>query len=120
MRGISYARNATIQAVQPQRRPERTKNNMSTLAKHVPPNITGRLPAALADTQLDHVERMVQYYSHHGDAAVSGFDYAYWRKRLRAVAETYDLVATQRKRIVGLLDRLERDALLSLPPHERA
>ncbi|CAD6561223.1 hypothetical protein LMG27952_07399 [Paraburkholderia hiiakae] len=94
---------------------------MTTLAKHVPPKITGLLPAALADTQLDHVERMVQYYTHHqDDGAVSGFDYAYWRKRLRAVAETYDLVATQRKRIVGLLDRLERDALLSLQPHERA
>lgn len=97
-----------------------TKNKMSTLAKHVSPKTTGLLPAALADTQLDHVERMVQYYTHHGDAAVSGFDYAYWRKRLRVVAETYDLVATQRRRIVGLLDRIERDALLSLPPRERA
>ena len=92
---------------------------MSTLAKPTPHKASGLLPAALADTQLDHVERMVQHYAHNGDAAVKGFDYAYWRKRLRAVAETYDLVATQRSRIVGLLDKLERDALLSLPPHKR-
>ncbi|CAG9253351.1 hypothetical protein [Paraburkholderia unamae] len=93
---------------------------MITLDKEAPPKTTGLLPAALADTQLDHVERMVQYFTRNEGAAVSGFDYAYWRKRLRAVAETYDLVATQRRRIVGLLDHLEREALLSVAPTERA
>jgi hypothetical protein len=90
---------------------------MNTVAKQACAKPAGLLPAALADTQLDHVERMVQYFTHNEDANVSGFDYAYWRKRLRAVAETYDLVASQRKRIVGLLDFLEREALVSLPRH---
>jgi hypothetical protein len=93
---------------------------MRTTAKLAPPKTTGLLPATLADTQLDHVERMVQYFTHHDDATVSGFDYAYWRKRLRAVAETYDLVASQRKRIVGLLDHLEREAIMSQPRQPRA
>jgi hypothetical protein len=117
---MQHARNAPIHAVQPNGRPERTEKKMRTQAKPVPPKTAGLLPATLADTQLDHVERMVQYFTHNKGAAVSGFDYAYWRKRLRTVAETYDLVATQRKRIVGLLDRLERDALLSTPPRKKA
>jgi hypothetical protein len=120
VRGIPHARSDRIRAVQPERRPERTEKKMRTTAKHAPPKTTGLLPATLADTQLDHVERMVQYFTHNEDANVSGFDYAYWRKRLRAVAETYDLVASQRKRVVGLLDRLEREALLSQPRRPRA
>jgi hypothetical protein len=92
---------------------------MRTTNHEAPPKTTGRLPATLADTQLDHVERMVRYFTHNEGAAVIGFDYAYWRKRLRAVAETYDLVASQRRRIVGLLDRLEREALTSGPRRKR-
>jgi hypothetical protein len=92
---------------------------MSTPARHAPPKPAGRLPATLADTQLDHVERMVQYFTHRQDAAVSGFDHAYWRKRLRAVAETYDLVASQRSRVISLLDRLEREALADLSRREQ-
>ncbi|QGZ66511.1 hypothetical protein [Paraburkholderia acidisoli] len=76
----------------------------------------GLLPASLADTQLDHVERMVQYLTHNMASAVDvGFDSDYWRKRLRTLSDTYDLVATQRKRLLGLLDRLEREIVLNLP-----
>lgn len=89
---------------------------MQTISKQAGEKSPGLLPASLADTQLDHVERMVQYLTHNmANAEDVGFDYAYWRKRLRALSDTYDLVVTQRRRIVGLLDRLEREVCLNLP-----
>ncbi|MGE8473539.1 MAG: hypothetical protein ACN6QC_19990 [Paraburkholderia hospita] len=42
---------------------------------------------------------------------MSKLDYEYWAKRLRKLAQTYDLVTTQRQRIIALLDLLEREIL---------
>ncbi|WP_245253654.1 hypothetical protein [Paraburkholderia sp. LEh10] len=41
----------------------------------------------------------------------SRLDYEYWGRRLRALAQTCDLVTTQRQRIITLLDLLEREML---------
>ncbi|HEV3426841.1 MAG TPA: hypothetical protein VG320_03070 [Paraburkholderia sp.] len=81
---------------------------MSAIPKSHPPGTGGLLPAILADAELDHVERMVQYMSR-AQAARSprGIDGEYWKKRLRALEATYDLVATQRQRVARLFELLE-------------
>ncbi|MBN3855865.1 hypothetical protein G3N59_21020 [Paraburkholderia sp. Ac-20340] len=70
----------------------------------------GRLPANLADAELDHVERMVQYMSRAQAAQLPhsprGIDGEYWKKRLHKLESTYDLVATQRSRVARLLEIL--------------
>jgi ferritin len=72
-------------------------------------NTGSLLPASLADAELDHVERMVQYMCRaQGTAATRGIDGEYWKKRLRAVEQTYDLVTTQRQRVARLFELLER------------
>ncbi|WP_185496774.1 hypothetical protein [Paraburkholderia tropica] len=69
----------------------------------------GLLPARLADAQLDHVERMVQFLSFATVAnATRGIDREYCRKRLQTLEQTHDLVASQRSRIAKLLHLLER------------
>jgi len=66
-------------------------------------------PARLADGQLDHFENMVQYITRaDADDALHGFDRQYWKKRIRALADTHELVATQRHRVIALLDQLAR------------
>jgi len=78
-------------------------------------------PARLADIELDHLERMVQYVARQDEADdLSRFDHVYWEKRLRALAQTHDLVATQRQRVISLLDRLEREALFRTRPRTAA
>ncbi|WP_043288737.1 hypothetical protein [Paraburkholderia oxyphila] len=73
------------------------------------PNAGSLLPASLADTELDHVERMVQYVTHvQGAHSPRGIDADYWKKRLRVLEQTYDLVATQRQRVARLFAMLER------------
>ncbi|SKD01996.1 hypothetical protein SAMN05445504_8571 [Burkholderia sp. CF099] len=68
--------------------------------------------ASLADVELEHLERMVQYVVRRTETDdVSKLDYEYWAKRLRKLAQTYDLVTTQRQRIIALLDLLEREML---------
>jgi len=68
----------------------------------------GLLPAGLADAQIDHMERMVQYWTRaHAGLASRGIDHDYWKKRLRALGETYDLVASQRQRLDAMLAMLE-------------
>jgi hypothetical protein len=68
--------------------------------------------ASLADVELEHLERMVQYVVRRTETDdVSKLDYEYWAKRLRKLAQTYDLVTTQRQRIIALLDLLEREIL---------
>ncbi|MHB9837556.1 hypothetical protein Q8F57_022230 [Paraburkholderia terrae] len=68
--------------------------------------------ASLADVELEHLERMVQYVVRRTEPDdVSKLDYEYWAKRLRKLAQTYDLVATQRQRVIALLDLLERETL---------
>ena len=73
------------------------------------PNAASLLPASLADTELDHVERMVQYVTRaQGANSPRGIDADYWKKRLRALEQTYELVTTQRQRLAKLFDMLER------------
>ena len=71
-----------------------------------------RLPARLADEQLDYFERVVQVVTQpDADFASSQFDRDYWEKRIRALTQTHDLLTTQQRRVFGLLDQLERHAL---------
>ncbi|CAE6729307.1 hypothetical protein R70006_02040 [Paraburkholderia domus] len=71
----------------------------------------GRHPSSLVDSQLEHLENMVQYVTR-GDAVsvLVPLDHEYWEKRIRALEETYELIASQRKRVIKLLDRLGSEA----------
>jgi hypothetical protein len=78
-------------------------------------NIGERLPAQLADGQLEHFERMVQLVTRTDAASASNlFDAEYWDKRIRALVKTHDLVTTQRRRVIVMLDLLERHALIKM------
>ncbi|MDE1182435.1 hypothetical protein [Paraburkholderia sp.] len=71
----------------------------------------GLLPSSLVDRQLDHLENMLQYVlraNMEGD--LSRLDRTYWEKRVRELAGTHDLVASQRNRVTRLLGNLERAA----------
>ena len=75
----------------------------------------GLRPASLVDSQLEHLENMVQYVAR-GDAAgmLVPLDHEYWEKRIRALDETHELLASQRKRVIKLLDLLGSDAQMKL------
>jgi hypothetical protein len=72
----------------------------------------GLWTASQADIELDHLERMVQYVTRR-DAGnpPTGLDQGYWEQRLRALVQTHDLMVAQRRRVIMLLDLLEREAL---------
>lgn len=74
-----------------------------------------RRPASLVDSQLEHLENMVQQVAR-GDAVsvLVPLDHEYWEKRIRALEETHELIASQRKRVIKLLDRLGSDAQMKL------
>lgn len=73
-----------------------------------------RLPSSLADNQLDHLERMIVSFARSNKPNVLGWlDHEYWEKRIRTLTEENDLVATQRHRVIRLLDMLERNVVLS-------
>ncbi|HEY2607597.1 hypothetical protein [Paraburkholderia sp. RL18-085-BIA-A] len=75
----------------------------------------GRRPASLVDSQLQHLENMVEYVARGSAAGVPhAFDHEYWEKRLRALEETHELIASQRERIVRLQGRLAMQAQLGL------
>jgi hypothetical protein len=72
-------------------------------------------PAGQADSQLDHLERMVKHVTRGDAAGIAGrLDHEYWERRIRTLVETHDLVGTQRHRVIRLLDQLEREALFRL------
>jgi hypothetical protein len=77
----------------------------------------GRLPASLVDSQLEHFENMVEYVSR-GETAggAHAFDHEYWERRIRALDETHELIASQRQRMTKLLDRLASDTTTTLKP----
>jgi hypothetical protein len=85
---------------------------MSGTEKQPTTRAGGLRSASLADGELDHLERMVQHMTR-GEAndAFSKLDHEYWEKRIRALVDTHELVATQRQRVIRLLDLLEREAL---------
>jgi hypothetical protein len=85
---------------------------MKAVNKPVVNEAAGLRSAILADLELDHLERMVQYVtSHDGMKNTTQLDSEYWEKRLRSLAQTHDLVVAQRHRVLALLDRLERETL---------
>jgi hypothetical protein len=75
----------------------------------------GRHAASLVDSQLEHLENMVEYLTR-GDAAdvLHALDHAYWEKRVRALEQTHELIAGQRQRVGRLLDRLASEARVEL------
>ncbi|CAB3797869.1 hypothetical protein LMG28688_04629 [Paraburkholderia caffeinitolerans] len=82
---------------------------MRSIQQPQKPNAGNLLPASLADTELDHIERMIQFVTRtQGAGSPRGIDAGYWNKRLRALEQTYDLVATQRQRMARLFEMLER------------
>jgi hypothetical protein len=85
---------------------------MNAVTKQVVNEVGGLRSANLADLELDHLERMVQYVtSHAGVKNNTQLDCEYWERRLRSLTQTHDLIVTQRRRVLALLDRLEREAL---------
>jgi hypothetical protein len=71
----------------------------------------GRRPANLVDSQLEHLENMVEYVSRGGAPdGLHGFDHEYWGKRIRMLEETHEMIASQRKRIARLQERLASEA----------
>ena len=66
-----------------------------------------RRPASLVDSQLEHLESVVEYVTR-ADASDASYplDRAYWEKRIRALEETYELITSQRQRIRKLLERI--------------
>jgi hypothetical protein len=72
-----------------------------------------RMPSRLADAELDHLERMVQYVTRQtGANSRQKLDFDYWRKRLRVLTQTHDLMLPQKNRVVALMDMLERELML--------
>jgi exonuclease VII small subunit len=71
----------------------------------------GRRPANLVDSQLEHLESMVQHLTR-GDAVsvLVPLDHEYWEKRIRVLEETHELIASQRQRVIKLLDQLGSEA----------
>ena len=71
----------------------------------------GRRPSSLVDSQLEHLENMVQYVTR-GDAVsvLVSLDHEYWEKRIRVLEETHELIASQRQRVIKLLDQLGSEA----------
>jgi hypothetical protein len=71
----------------------------------------GRRPSSLVDSQLEHLENMVQYLTRGGAVSVLvPLDHEYWEKRIRVLEETHELIASQRKRVIKLLDQLGSEA----------
>ena len=73
-----------------------------------------RRPASLVDSQLQHFENVVEYLTR-GDASggLYPLDHEYWEKRIWALEESYELIASQRHRLTRLLDRLASEAQMA-------
>jgi type IV secretory pathway VirB4 component len=82
---------------------------------------TARRPASLVDSQLQHLENVMQYVTR-GDASsgLHSLDHEYWENRIRALEDTYELIAAQRQRVAKLLERLSRDARIAIKPRTAA
>lgn len=69
----------------------------------------GLHPASLADSQLRHIEKMVEYVTRRSaSGARHALDHEYWEQRIRALETTYELIVSQRQRIATLRERLAR------------
>lgn len=81
---------------------------MSTPTRLRPPDPGTLKPSSLADTQIDHIERMVRAVLR-GSVAdiVSGMDPQYWKSRVHALVKETNLVAVQQQRVKRLLDEID-------------
>jgi hypothetical protein len=78
-------------------------------SKNAPSPIPGKLPASLADRQLDHIERMVRSVARANPVGpVHGMDQEYWESRIRALVKENNLVAVQQHRVQRLLKDLSK------------
>ncbi|QQC67074.1 hypothetical protein [Paraburkholderia ginsengisoli] len=94
---------------------------MSGTSKQPTAQSGGRRPANLVDSQLEHIENMVEYVSRgHAADVLHAFDHEYWEKRVRALEETHELIASQRTRTARLLERLASDARIGAKRHTAA
>ncbi|SAK57300.1 hypothetical protein AWB79_02379 [Caballeronia hypogeia] len=61
------------------------------------------LPSALADVELQHIERAVaQLRTMHNQSSSGTLNVEYWRERLAAVVKGYALVPAQKQRVEAL------------------
>ncbi len=78
-----------------------------------------RQPASLVDSQLQHLESVVVFMTREDASSAShALDQEYWEKRVRALEENYELLASQKQRMTKLLDRLTSEARIA--PERRA
>jgi hypothetical protein len=88
---------------------------MSGTNKQASAQRVGRHPSNRADSQLEHLENMVEYVMRAGARGVlDAFDHEYWEKRIHALEQSHELIASQRKRAAKLRDRLTTHAQLLL------
>ncbi|GGD65396.1 MULTISPECIES: hypothetical protein [Caballeronia] len=71
------------------------------------------LPSALADVELQHIERAVAQLRTMNNQSPGTLNVEYWRERLTAVVNGYALVPAQTQRIEAL--RIALDAMQSTP-----
>jgi hypothetical protein len=81
---------------------------MSVQTKSVIPSPAGLRPASLADTQIDHIERMVHWVlGRNASGTDSCMNPEYWTARVHVLMKENNLVAAQQQRISRLLEQLE-------------
>ncbi|WP_250453368.1 hypothetical protein [Caballeronia sp. ATUFL_M2_KS44] len=71
------------------------------------------LPSALADVELQHIERAVAQLRTMHNQSPGTLNVEYWRERLAAVVSGYALVPAQKQRIEAL--RVALDAVRTTP-----
>ena len=73
-----------------------------------------RQPSMFADAELRHLDAVIRYavVQAEGGRPIN-LNLDYWRERIRNLADTYELVPTQRMRLKGILTLLDlsQDAL---------
>ncbi|MGA7817360.1 MAG: hypothetical protein WCA53_31410 [Caballeronia sp.] len=81
---------------------------MSVPTKSLAPSPAGLRPASLADTQIDHIERMVHWVlGRNALGTDSCMNPEYWTARVHELMKENNLVAVQQQRIGRLLEQLE-------------
>jgi len=84
---------------------------MSALNNAPSPKPCNLLPASLADSQLDHIERMVRSVVRANPAGpVHGMDQEYWESRIHTLVNENNLVTVQQHRVQRLLQDLAKRA----------
>jgi hypothetical protein len=64
-------------------------------------------PSRLADTELDHLERVVRLVARADTyTPIHGLDMAYWRRRVALIESSFELLPVQMSRMKALLASL--------------